>query len=143
MILAADSSYPLLDVMWTIFLFFGLIIFFWLLMTVFGDLFRRDDIGGWAKAGWTVFVILLPLIGCFAYLISQTRGMAERRSREVQSAQRQMDEYIRSVAAGNGSGTGSETGSSGLEEIARAKQLLDNGAISADEFEALKRRALV
>lgn len=135
----AASSYPLLDVMWTMFLFFGLIIYFWLLIMVFSDLFRRDDIGGWAKTGWTVFVIVLPLIGAFTYLISQTRGMAERRTRDVQTAQAQMDDYIRSVAATNGSGGGA----TGLDEIARAKQLLDNGAISADEFEALKRRALV
>lgn len=139
MTILAASSYPLLDVMWTMFLFFGLIIYFWLLIMVFGDLFRRHDIGGWAKTGWTVFVIVLPLIGCFTYLISQTRGMAERRAQDVQTAQHQMDEYIRSVAASNGSGGGSRS----LDEIARAKQLLDKGAISADEFEALKRRALV
>ena len=135
MTLAADGSYPLLDVMWTIFLFFGLIIWFWLLITVFADLFRRDDIGGWAKTGWTVFVIVLPMIGCFTYLIAQSRGMAERRVRDVQTAQSQMDDYIRSVAGSGGSGS--------LDEIARAKQLLDNGAISQDEFETLKRNALV
>ncbi len=135
MTVLAASSYPLLDVIWTMFLFFGLICFFWLLMIVFGDLFRRDDIGGWGKTGWTVFVIFLPLIGCFTYLIAQGRGMSERRAREVRTAQTQMDEYIRSVATGQGS--------TGVDEIARAKQLLDNGAISQDEFETLKRNALV
>ena len=137
MTILAASSYPLLDVIWTMFLFFGLICFFWLLMLVFGDLFRRDDISGWGKTGWTVFVILLPLIGCFTYLITQGRHMAERREREARTAQRQMDEYIRSVATSEGNGKSS------VEDIARAKQLLDNGAISQDEFEALKRNALV
>ncbi len=135
MTVLAASSYPLLDVIWTMFLFFGLICFFWLLMIVFGDLFRRDDVGGWGKTGWTIFVIFLPFIGCFTYLIAQGRGMSERRAREVRSAQKQMDEYIRSVATGQGS--------TGVDEIARAKQLLDNGAISKDEFETLKRNALV
>src|SRR3954470_7970495 len=130
MTLAADNSYPLLDLMWTMFLFFGLFIFFWLLIMVFGDLFRRDDVGGWAKTGWTVFVIVLPLIGTFTYLISQGRGIAERRARDVQTSQQQMDAYIRSVA-------GSESATR-VDDIAEAKRLLDNGAISADEFEALK-----
>lgn len=134
MILAA-SSYPFLDLLWTMFLFFGLICFFWLLMLVFGDLFRRDDIGGWGKTGWTVFVIVLPLIGCFTYLIAQGRGMSERRAREAQAAQQQMDQYIRSVATGKSA--------TSVDDIARAKQLLDNGAISQDEYESLKRSALV
>ena len=136
MTLAASGSYPFLDLLWTMFLFFGLIIFFWLLIMVFGDLFRRHDIGGWAKTGWTVFVIVLPMIGCFTYLISQARGMSERRATEVRAAQREMDEYIRSAAAGS-------SGSSRLDDIARAKSLLDKGAISEDEYKALKQRALV
>jgi hypothetical protein len=138
MSLAANGSYPILNVFWTMLLFFGLIVFFWLLITIFGDLFRRDDIGGWAKTLWTIFVIVVPVIGCLVYLISQGHGMAERGAREAKAQQTQMDDYIRSVAASNGS-----QGSNGVDEIARAKQLLDNGAISEDEFEALKKRALV
>jgi hypothetical protein len=134
MTLAAEGDYPFLDVMWTIFLFFGLMLFFWLLITVFGDLFRRDDIGGWGKTAWTVFVIVLPLLGSLAYLISQSRAMADRNLRQAEAGQRQLDEYIRSVSG---------SGRSGVDEVARAKQLLDNGAISQDEFDALKRRALV
>jgi hypothetical protein len=130
----AASNYPFLDLMWTFFLFFGLILFFWLLFTVFGDLFRRRDIGGWGKAGWSVFVILLPMIGTFTYLITQGRKMGDRNVREAEQLQHETDEYIRSVA-GNGH--------SRVDEIARGKQLLDNGAISADEFEEIKRHALV
>ena len=132
--ITAASDYPLLDLMWTFFYFFALIVFFWLLIAVFGDLFRRHDISGWGKAGWTVFVLVLPLIGALTYLITQGRAMADRDLRRVQGAQRQTDEYIRSVAA---------PGFHGVDEIARGKELLDQGAISQEEFEQLKRRALV
>jgi hypothetical protein len=132
-------DYPLLDLMWTFLMFFALMLWFVLLFRVFGDLFRRDDIGGWGKTGWTVFMILLPFLGVFSYLIAQGRAMADRDLRQAQVYKRQTDEYIRSVASGNGQGGGQ----SGIDEIARAKQLLDSGAISADEFEQLKRHALV
>ena len=133
MTLAADS-YPLLDLFWTFLLFFGLIIYFWVLITVFGDLFRRHDIGGWAKAGWTVVVFVLPLIGALVYLISQGRSMADRTTQDVEQAKRETDAYIRSVTG---------PGYKGVDEIARGKELLDRGAISQEEFDQLKRRALV
>ncbi|HEV7189385.1 MAG TPA: SHOCT domain-containing protein [Blastococcus sp.] len=132
--ITAASNYPLADLLWTFVLFFGLMLFFWLIFTVFGDLFRRHDLSGWAKAGWTVFVIVLPLIGSLSYLITQGRAMADREAGQVQQAQRQTDAYIRSVAA---------PGSRGVDEIAHAKELLDQGSISQDEFEQLKRRVLV
>jgi hypothetical protein len=130
----AASSYPLLDLFWTFFVFFGLVVYFWVLITVFADLFRRHDIGGWAKAGWTVFVLVLPLIGALIYLISQGHSMADRQARDVEKAQQETDAYIRSVAA---------PGYKGVDEIARGKELLDRGAISQEEFDQLKRRALV
>jgi hypothetical protein len=130
--LAAD--YPLLDLMWTLFIFFGLIVYFWVLITVFADLFRRRDVSGWGKAGWTVFVFVLPLVGALVYLISQGRGMAARRAGEADQAKQGTDEYIRSVAA---------PGFRGVDEIARGKDLLDRGEISQEEFEQMKRRALV
>src|SRR5215218_8074665 len=106
--------------MWTMFVFFMWILWFWLLFTVFGDLFRRHDVGGWAKAGWTFFVIVLPFLGVFVYLIADGKGMAERNVQQAQAAQSQMDNYVRSVASsGNAS-----------EQIAQAKGLLDNGAIT-------------
>jgi hypothetical protein len=126
------ATYTFGDVMWTMFVFFAWILFFWMLFGVFGDLFGRHDISGWAKAGWTVFVIILPFLGIFVYLISQGKSMGERAQQRVQSQQAQMDDYVRSVAS-----TGSPT-----EEIAKGKELFDSGAISQAEFDQLKARAL-
>jgi hypothetical protein len=126
------AAYTFGDVMWTMFVFFAWILFFWMLFGVFGDLFGRHDISGWAKAGWTVFVIILPFLGIFVYLISQGRGMGERAQQRAQSQKTQMDDYVRSVAS-----TGSPT-----EEIAKGKELFDSGAISQAEFDQLKARAL-
>ena len=126
------SSYPFLDVMWTMIVFFAWVIWFWMLITVLTDVFRRHDISGWGKAGWTVFVIFLPFIGVLSYLIAQSQGMADRSTQAAQTSQAQTDEYIRSVAAQ----------SDPAEQIARAKELLDGGAISATEYDALKQKAL-
>jgi hypothetical protein len=133
MITAADD-YPLLDLLWTFVLFFALMVFFWLIITVFGDLFHRPDLSGWAKAAWTVLVIVLPLIGAVAYLITQGRSMAERADRQSRQLRQRTEDHIRSVAA---------PGFHGVDEIARAKDLLDQGAISQEEFDQLKRRVLV
>ena len=126
------AAYSFGQVMWTMFVFFMWILWFWLLFTVFGDLFRRHDISGWAKAGWTFFVIILPFLGVFIYLIAEGRAMGERNVRQAQAAQAQMDTYVRSVA--------SSTNAS--EQIAQAKGLLDNGTITQTEFDQLKARAL-
>jgi hypothetical protein len=131
---AAADGYPLADLMWTFVIFFALLIFFWLVITVFADLFRRHDLSGWAKTGWIVFVLLLPLIGSLTYLVTQGRSMTERNARQFSDAQRRTDAYIRSVAAPD---------AARVDEIARGKQLLDQGAISPEEFEQLKRRVLV
>jgi hypothetical protein len=130
LILAAD--YPFLDVVWTMLVFFAWIIWFWLLITVLADVFRRHDIGGGAKVGWTLFVIFLPFLGVLIYLGTQSKQMAERNQREMQASQTQMDDYVRSVADGGGAAA----------EIERAKKLLDSGAISQAEFEAIKQKAL-
>jgi hypothetical protein len=132
--ITAASDYPLVDLLWTFVLFFALMTYFWLLITVFGDLFRRRDIGGGAKTGWVVFVVVLPLIGSLTYLISQGRAMADRDTRQASRVKQETDAYIRSVSA---------PGYRGVDEIAHAKELLDSGAISQEEFEQLKRRALV
>jgi hypothetical protein len=118
--------------MWTMVVFFAWILFFWLLFMVFGDLFRRKDISGWGKAAWSIFVIFLPFLGCFIYLITQGHKIGERNVEQAQAAQAQMDDYVKSVA---GSGDSAE-------QIAKAKGLLDSGAISQDEYEKLKAKAL-
>ena len=128
--IAAD--YPFLDVLWTMFVIFAWVIWFWLLITVFGDLFRRTDLSGWGKAGWIIFVIILPYLGVFVYLIAQHQGMADRNVQQAQAAQTQFDDYVKNVAATQGP----------AGEIERAKSLLDSGAISQAEFDALKAKAL-
>jgi hypothetical protein len=131
MVFAAD--YPLLDVFWTTLIFFLWVIWFWLLITVFADIFRRHEMSGWVKTLWIVFVIVLPYLGVFIYLITQGRSMAERRVRDAQAAQMQLDDHIRSVSA-NGSGAAAE--------IEKANQLLSSGAITQTEYEAIKQKAL-
>jgi len=132
--ITAASDYPMADLVWTFVVFFALMLLFALIFTVFGDLFRRRELSGWAKAGWTVFVIVLPLIGALTYLITQGRNMADRDAGQIRRAQSDVDDHIRSVAA---------PGYSGVEEIAHAKELLDKGSITQDEFDQLKRRVLV
>ena len=100
MLLAAD--YPLLDIIWTMLVFFGWVIWFWLLITVFGDLFSRHDISGWGKAGWVVLVVLLPYLGVFIYLIAQGAHMAERREQRSRAARSEFDDYVKNVAAPGG-----------------------------------------
>jgi hypothetical protein len=126
------ASYPFLDVLWTLIIIFAWVIWFWLLITVFADVFRRHDIGGGTKALWVVFVIILPFLGVLIYLIAESKGIAERNEKQQQAAQKQADAYIRDVAAS----------ADPAEQIANAKKLLDEGTISSAEFDALKQKAL-
>jgi hypothetical protein len=130
MVIAAD--YPFLDILWSMIIFFAWVVWIWMMVVLLGDVFRRQDIGGWAKAAWTIFMIVLPFVGALTYLITQHEGMTERNLEQAQTAQRQMDDYVRSVAHGNGA-----TG-----EIEKAKRLLDSGAITQAEFDTLKTKAL-
>lgn len=98
---ALNSDYPLLDVMWTLLMAFGLALFFYTLFYVFRDLFQRQDISAWGKTAWVVFVIILPIIGSLSYLISQSGAMGQRRLQQMGATQLRMDAYERSVAAGN------------------------------------------
>jgi hypothetical protein len=127
-----DAQYPFLSVIETLLVIFFWVIWFWLLIVIFGDLFRRHDIGGWAKAAWTIFVIVLPYIGVLVYMITQAAGMGERQVAQVQASQTQFDQYVRSVA----------TDQSPTGQIEKAKSLLDSGSITKDEYEEIKRRAI-
>jgi uncharacterized membrane protein len=118
--------------MWTMLVFFCWILWFWLLFEVFGDLFRRHDISGWTKTAWIVFVIVLPFLGVFIYLIAQNDGIRERNIQRANAQQAQMDNYARQTAAGGGA----------AGEIEKAKGLLDSGAITQAEYDALKQKAL-
>jgi ABC-type multidrug transport system fused ATPase/permease subunit len=126
------SSYPFLSVFWSILVIFGFFIWLMLLFTIFGDLFRRRDIGGWAKALWIVGLIILPYLGVLIYLIAEHNGMAERSAQQQQQAKSQFDDYVRTTAA--------TAGPAG--EIEKAKALLDSGAINQAEYERLKAKAL-
>jgi hypothetical protein len=126
--LAAD--YPLLDVFWTMLIFFIWVAWFILLFRILVDIFRRHDLSGWGKAGWVLFVLVLPFLGVFVYLITQSQGMANRDMAQAQAAQSQFDDYVRTVSSGSAG------------EIEKAKQLLDSGAITQAEFEAIKAKAL-
>jgi hypothetical protein len=116
--------------MWTMLVFFAWVIWFFLLFRVFGDIFRRHDLSGWGKVGWTIVVIILPFIGVFAYMLMNSTGIAERDSTQAQKAQSQMDDYIRTTAGGSAA------------EIEKAKQLLDSGAITQAEYDQIKAQAL-
>jgi hypothetical protein len=125
-VVLAQVDYPLLEVFWTTFVLFGWVLWFWLLFRVFGDVFRRQDIGGGGKTGWVVLLFLLPVVGALIYLITQGRSMAERAEREADRQRAATEAYIRSVAAG-----------AEATQDAKARQLLDSGAITREEFDRL------
>jgi Short C-terminal domain/Phospholipase_D-nuclease N-terminal len=127
-LLAAD--YPFLNILWTMIIFFAWVAWFWILITVFADLFRRHDIGGWGKAAWVVFLIVLPFLGVLVYLIAQHDGMRERSVKQAEAQQATFDRYVRETAGGS------------TAEIEKAKQLLDSGTITQAEFDAIKAKAV-
>jgi putative oligomerization/nucleic acid binding protein/phospholipase D-like protein len=127
-VIAAD--YPFLDVLWTMIVIFAWVIWFWLLITIFVDLFRRHDASGWKKALWIVFLIVTPFLGVLVYLIANNHGMTERNVKQAQAQRAQLDDYVRSVSGGSAA------------EIEKAKALLDAGTITQAEFDAIKAKAL-
>jgi hypothetical protein len=128
MLIAAD--YPFLNILWTMIIFFAWVIWIWIVITVFMDLFRRHDVGGWGKALWVVFIIVIPFIGVLIYLIAQHDGMRERSLQAAQVQKEAFDAYVKDAAGGSAG------------EIAKAKELLDSGAITQEEYNALKAKAL-
>jgi hypothetical protein len=109
------------------------VLWIWLLITVYSDVFRRPDIGGGAKAGWVILTLFLPFIGVFAYLITQGRGMGERRAAQMEAQRAALDDHIRTVATSS---------SSGADELAKAHDLLDRGVITGEEYATMKRKVL-
>ena len=128
--IAAD--YPFLNILWSMIIFFIWVIWIWILILILSDVFRRRDLSGWGKAGWTIFLIVLPFLGVLIYLIAHSDGMAQRRAEDARGQRAQMDDYVRSVADSGGP----------ADEIDKAKQLLDSGAINQTESEAIKAKAL-
>lgn len=130
MVIAAD--YPFLDVFWSMLIFMGLIMWIWLVISLFADIFRRRDMGGFAKSLWVIVLIFAPLFGVLVYLIAYHKGIAERNVREVEAARAQFDQQVRDAA-----GTGGPAG-----EIETAQRLLAAGSITQQEFDAIKANAL-
>ena len=123
------------QVVWSMIWFFLFFIWIWILITVFVDIFRSHDMSGWAKALWVLFVIVLPYLGVFIYLIVRGPSMGQRRLEERQAADAQFQQYVRGVAASSGSG-------STADELERLAGLRDKGVISQEEFDSLKAKAL-
>ena len=128
MLIAAD--YPFLDVLWTMIVFFAWVAWIWIAITCFIDIFRRHDIGGGHKALWIVFIIVIPFVGVLVYLIAQHDGIRERSVKQAQDQQAAFDSYVKQTAGGSAS------------EIAKAKELLDAGTITQQEFDSIKAKAL-
>jgi hypothetical protein len=128
--IAAD--YPFMDVFWTMLVFFAWVVWFWILVRVLSDVFRRRDASGWKKAAWIAFTVFLPFAGVLTYLVVNGSEMAHRDVEQAQHAKAEFDDYVKSVAETNGAAA----------EIEKAQQLRDSGAISDAEFAELKRKAL-
>jgi len=126
------ADHPFLNIIWSMFIIFVWLAWFWLLITISIDIFRRRDIGGGQKTLWFILIIFLPLIGSLIYIISQGGHMAERNLQEAAKQQEAFDSYVDSRVAAAGP----------ANEIAQAKALLDSGAIDQAEFDRLKAKAL-
>ena len=130
--LASSYSYPLLGAFWTILEIFLWVLWIWVLIYVFIDIFRSRDLSGWAKALWFIFVLFIPLIGVLVYLIARGDSMHERAAQEVQQQDREARQYIQEAA---GSGTPAD-------QLTKLADLRDRGVITADEFEREKAKIL-
>lgn len=123
---------PLFDLFWAMLWFFLFVIWIWLLIAIFVDIFR-SDISGWGKAGWTFFVIVLPFLGVFVYLIANGDKMRERSEAKAAESQAAQNEYVRSVA---------DSGTSTADQLATLSNLRDSGALTDEEFASQKAKLL-
>jgi hypothetical protein len=127
-----EDVMPLLDLFWTMFIFFLWIAWFWLLIAIFADIFRSDDLSGWGKTGWVVLTVFMPYLGVFIYLIARGRSMQDRQMRQQRELEEANAAYIRGVASAP----------STTEELARLAELRDSGALTEEEFTAQKAKIL-
>jgi hypothetical protein len=130
MVIAAD--YPFMDVLWSMIIFFAWVAWIWCLVIIVMDLFRRHDASGWVKALWLIFLILIPFLGVLAYLIVNGHGMSQRSAEQAQQSQAAFADYVQTVAGSGGAAS----------ELEKAKGLLDSGAITQGEYDALKAKLL-
>ncbi|HET6952123.1 MAG TPA: SHOCT domain-containing protein [Acidimicrobiales bacterium] len=122
------------QVFWSMLWFFLFVVWIWLLFAIFGDIFRSPDLSGWGKALWSIFIIVLPYLGVFVYLIARGHKMQDHAVREATAREAEFREYVQSVAGGDGGGTAGE--------ITKLAELRDSGVITEDEFQRAKARAL-
>ncbi len=134
MSLAASSSYPLLNLFWSMFIFFLWVIWIWILIWVFIDIFRSRDLSGWAKALWFLFVLFIPLIGVLVYLIARGGSMQERATQQAQQEDAEFRSYVHQAAASSPAST--------ADQLAKLADLRDRGVISAEDFEREKAKVL-
>ena len=133
--LASSSySYPLLGAFWTIFLVFLWVIWIWVLIWVFIDIFRSRDLSGWAKALWFLFVLFIPLIGVVVYLIARGGSMNERAAQQARQQDQEFRGYVQDAAADSPAST--------ADQLGKLADLRDRGVISAQEFESQKAKVL-
>jgi hypothetical protein len=132
--LAATYQYPILDFFLTMLEFFLFIIWIWLLIMVFSDIFRSSDLGGWAKALWSIFIIVIPFFGVFVYLIARGGKMHERAAEQAAAQQQAFDQYVKQAA-----GTPGESSADQLHKLADLKS---QGVLTDAEFEAQKAKIL-
>ena len=126
-------TYPLLSLFWTMLLFFGFVVWIWLLIVVFGDIFRSHDMGGFAKALWVLLVIFLPLIGVLIYLIARGGKMQERAAQDARQQQQEFDTYVQEVAGSD---------ANPADQLTKLAQLRDEGVITEQEFQAQKAKVM-
>ncbi|MCC7077503.1 MAG: SHOCT domain-containing protein [Acidimicrobiia bacterium] len=132
--LLGEVDYSLGDALLTVLWIFGFVIFFWLLITIFSDLFRDHEESGWAKAAWVIFIIILPFLGILVYVIARGKGMAERNMKAAAEAQQQFDQYVRQAAGTPGEST--------ADQLQKLSDLHDAGKLTDDEFATQKARLL-
>ena len=130
----ADSSYPLLNVFWSMFMFFLWVIWIWILIMVIIDIFRSHDLSGWAKALWFLFILFIPLIGVLVYLIARGGEMHERAARQAQARDEEFRSYVQQAA--------SASPASSADQLAKLADLRDRGVITAEEFDREKAKVL-
>jgi hypothetical protein len=122
------------QVFWSMLWFFMWVIWIWMLIVVFGDIFRSDDLSGWGKALWSVFVLVLPYLGVFVYLIARGDKIQAHHMRQAQAQEAALRQYVQNVAGSNGGGA--------VDEISRLADLRDRGVLTEDEFQLAKAKAL-